>query len=130
VERTGRGATDVIRRFRPALVLCDLGSRPGRLRHRRGHPLDHELAALPLIAISGYGATEDQVRSRPGAASTCTSPSRSPRLLLSGSRAASATPAVVRAGVLSRVRAPPSRRGPRGQPRPWSDRRRHPARRG
>jgi len=65
VERTGRGATDVIRRVRPAIVLCDLG-----LPDRDGYAIaedirsDHELAALPLIAISGYGATEDQVRSR------------------------------------------------------------------
>jgi PAS domain S-box-containing protein len=69
VEPTGRRAREILQRVRPDVVLCDLGlpdcdgysvaadirsedgatSRPGR---------------LPLIALSGYGAAEDQERSR------------------------------------------------------------------
>jgi PAS domain S-box-containing protein len=65
VERTGRAATEVVKRVRPAIVLCDLG-----LPDRDGYSVaadirsDRELAALPLIAISGYGAAEDQARCR------------------------------------------------------------------
>jgi PAS domain S-box-containing protein len=65
IERTGRAATEVVRRIQPAIVLCDLG-----LPDRDGYAIaadircDRELAPLPLIAISGYGAAEDQARSR------------------------------------------------------------------
>jgi CheY-like chemotaxis protein len=56
---------EVARRIRPAIVLCDVG-----LPERDGYAIaadlraDSELAAVPLIAISGYGGAEDQARSR------------------------------------------------------------------
>jgi PAS domain S-box-containing protein len=65
VEPTGRDATEVVERVRPAVVLCDLG-----LPDKDGYAVAAELrshvalARLPLIAISGYGAAEDQARSR------------------------------------------------------------------
>jgi PAS domain S-box-containing protein len=65
VEATGRDATSVVKRVQPAIVLCDLG-----LPDRDGYGIaadirsDGELAPLPLIAISGYGAADDQARSR------------------------------------------------------------------
>jgi PAS domain S-box-containing protein len=65
VEATGRDATTVVKRVQPAIVLCDLG-----LPDRDGYGIaadirsDSELAPLPLIAISGYGAADDQARSR------------------------------------------------------------------
>jgi PAS domain S-box-containing protein len=65
VEATGRHATDVVRRIRPDVVLCDLG-----LPDRDGYAIasdlrsDAESSHLPLIAITGYGAAEDLVRSR------------------------------------------------------------------
>jgi PAS domain S-box-containing protein len=84
VERTGRAATEVVRRIQPAIVLCDLG-----LPDRDGYAIaadirsDHELAALPLIAISGYGATEDQARSRRAGFDLHLTKPVSPGLLLS-----------------------------------------------
>ena len=65
VQPTGRDATEVVERVRPAVVLCDLG-----LPDKDGYAVAAELrshvalARLPLIAISGYGAAEDQARSR------------------------------------------------------------------
>jgi PAS domain S-box-containing protein len=65
VERTGRDATEVVERVQPAVVLCDLG-----LPDKDGYAVAAELrsqgalARLPLIAISGYGAAEDQARSK------------------------------------------------------------------
>jgi PAS domain S-box-containing protein len=65
VESTGRDATEVVERVRPAIVLCDLG-----LPDKDGYAVAAELrshaalARLPLIAISGYGAAEDHARSR------------------------------------------------------------------
>jgi PAS domain S-box-containing protein len=61
---TGRDAIQTIRTVRPAVVLCDLG-----LPERDGYAIaaelraDPEWAHLQLIAISGYGAAEDQIRS-------------------------------------------------------------------
>jgi CheY-like chemotaxis protein len=65
VETTGRDALEVIRRCRPAIVLCDLG-----LPDRDGYAIaadiraDRDLATLPLIAISGYGTAEHQTYAR------------------------------------------------------------------
>ena len=65
VEATGLDAKEAIKRTQPAVVLCDLG-----LPDRDGYAIaadirsDRGLAPLPLIAISGYGAAEDQARSR------------------------------------------------------------------
>lgn len=65
VEATGLLAIEAVKRSRPAVVLCDLG-----LPDRDGYGIaediraDREFATLPLIALSGYGSTEDQARSR------------------------------------------------------------------
>jgi PAS domain S-box-containing protein len=65
VESTGRRATELVKSIRPDVVLCDVG-----LPDRDGYTIasdirsDPESAALPLIAITGYGAVEDQTRSR------------------------------------------------------------------
>jgi PAS domain S-box-containing protein len=65
VMTTGREAMEVIKRVRPTVVLCDLG-----LPERDGYAIaadvraDPDWAHLPLIAISGYGAAEDHIRSR------------------------------------------------------------------
>jgi PAS domain S-box-containing protein len=65
IAATGHDATAVVRRVRPAIVLCDLG-----LPDQDGYAIaaqiraDSALAPLPLIAISGYGTAEDQARSR------------------------------------------------------------------
>jgi CheY-like chemotaxis protein len=65
VESTGRDAMQLVRSTRPDAVLCDLG-----LPDRDGYAVaseirsDHEWSWLPLIAITGYGALDDQSRSR------------------------------------------------------------------
>ena len=65
IESTGLRATEVIKRIRPDVVLCDLG-----LPDRDGYAIasdirsDGEFSDLLLIAITGYGAVEDQTRSR------------------------------------------------------------------
>jgi two-component system CheB/CheR fusion protein len=65
VEPTGRDAAEVVKRIRPNVVLCDLG-----LPDRDGYAIasdlrsDSESSHLPIIAITGYGAAEDLVRSR------------------------------------------------------------------
>jgi len=65
VELTGRDATAVVKRVRPDIMLCDLG-----LPDKDGYTVaadiraESGLEALPLIAISGYGAVNDQARSR------------------------------------------------------------------
>jgi len=65
VENTGARALEVIRSFRPEVVLCDLG-----LPEKDGYAIaaevrsDKTFSGLLLIAISGYGALEDQVRSK------------------------------------------------------------------
>jgi PAS domain S-box-containing protein len=64
LEGTGRDAMGAIKRVRPAIVLCDLG-----LPERDGYAIaadvraDPEWSHLQLIAISGYGSADDQVRS-------------------------------------------------------------------
>ena len=65
VEATGCSAIEAIRRFRPDMVLCDLGL-PGRDGYAIAADIrsDRELSHLPLIAISGYGTVDDQARSR------------------------------------------------------------------
>ncbi len=65
VESAGWQAIDAVRRFRPDLVLCDLGL-PGRDGYAIAADIrsDRELSHLPLIAISGYGTMDDQARSR------------------------------------------------------------------
>jgi CheY-like chemotaxis protein len=65
VETTGSRALEVIRAFRPDVVLCDLG-----LPEKDGYTIaaevrsDKTLSPLRMIAISGYGAQEDQIRSK------------------------------------------------------------------
>jgi two-component system CheB/CheR fusion protein len=65
VASTGWHAIEAIRRFRPDMVLCDLGL-PGRDGYAIAADIrsDRELSHLPLIAISGYGTIDDQARSR------------------------------------------------------------------
>ena len=65
VEATGWHAIDVVRRFDPDMVLCDLGL-PGRDGYAIAGDIrsDPALSHLPLIAISGYGTVDDQARSR------------------------------------------------------------------
>ena len=84
VEPTGRDAMEVVKRVQPAIVLCDLG-----LPDRDGYAIaadirsDGELAQLPLIAISGYGAAEDQARSQRAGFDLHLTKPVSPTLLLS-----------------------------------------------
>jgi CheY-like chemotaxis protein len=84
VETTGRAATEVVERVRPAIVLCDLG-----LPDKDGYTVAAELrsqaalARLPLIAISGYGAVEDQARARRAGFDLHLIKPVSPKLLLS-----------------------------------------------
>jgi PAS domain S-box-containing protein len=65
VEATGWHAIDVVRRFEPDMLLCDLGL-PGRDGYAIAGDIrsDPALSHLPLIAISGYGTVDDQARSR------------------------------------------------------------------
>ena len=65
VESTGWQAIEAVRRFKPDMILCDLGL-PGRDGYAIASDIraDHELSRLPLIAISGYGTIDDQARSR------------------------------------------------------------------
>jgi PAS domain S-box-containing protein len=65
VEASGWHAIDVVRRFGPDMVLCDLGL-PGRDGYAIAGDIrsDPALSHLPLIAISGYGTVDDQARSR------------------------------------------------------------------
>jgi CheY-like chemotaxis protein len=74
----------VVQRVQPAIVLCDLG-----LPDKDGYAVaaelrSHgELAKLPLIAISGYGATEDRARARRAGFDLHLTKPVSPTLLLS-----------------------------------------------
>ena len=84
VEGTGRDATELVARVQPSIVLCDLG-----LPDKDGYTVAAEirsqgaLARLPLIAISGYGAAEDQARSRRAGFDLHLTKPVSPALLLS-----------------------------------------------
>ena len=84
IERTGRDATELVKRVQPSIVLCDLG-----LPDKDGYAVAAELrsqgalAQLPLIAISGYGAAEDQARSRRAGFDLHLTKPVSPSLLLS-----------------------------------------------
>jgi PAS domain S-box-containing protein len=65
VESTGWQAIEAVRRFKPDMILCDLGL-PGRDGYSIAAAIrsDQELSRMPLIAISGYGTIDDQTRSR------------------------------------------------------------------
>ncbi len=66
IAHAGPAGLDAARAFRPQIVLCDIGL-PGGMdgyavaRAIRGDP---SLAAVRLIALSGYGQEEDRRRSR------------------------------------------------------------------
>ncbi|MBI2567578.1 MAG: PAS domain S-box protein [Candidatus Schekmanbacteria bacterium] len=63
---TGVEALPIARRFRPDVVLCDIGL-PGDLDGfavARAIRTDPELAHTRLVALSGYGRAEDKVRAR------------------------------------------------------------------
>jgi CheY-like chemotaxis protein len=65
VAYTGRDGLDLAGRFRPEVVLCDLGL-PELDGYEVGRALrrDAQTRAARLIAISGYGQEEDRRRSR------------------------------------------------------------------
>jgi CheY-like chemotaxis protein len=65
VAHTGPDGLERARRFRPEIVLCDIGL-PGFdgyavARHLRR---EQELNGVCLVAISGYGRDDDQRRAR------------------------------------------------------------------
>jgi CheY-like chemotaxis protein len=61
---SGTEGIDAARRFRPEVVLCDIGL-PGMDGYAVAHALRQEpgLAEAYMIAISGYGQEEDKRRS-------------------------------------------------------------------
>jgi len=65
VAYTGTEGVEQARRFRPDVVLCDLGL-PGRPGFEVARALRHDpaTAAARLIAVSGYGRAEDQRQAR------------------------------------------------------------------
>ncbi len=98
VESTGWNAIEAVRRFRPDLVLCDLGL-PGRDGYAIAADIrsDRELSHLPLIAVSGYGTIDDQARSRRAGFDLHLTKPVPPSLLLSAmSRHSAREPASVR----------------------------------
>lgn len=64
VAYDGRSALETIRSFRPAVVLLDIGM-PDMDGHEvaRRVRADPELAAVRLIALTGWGTEEDRRRS-------------------------------------------------------------------
>ena len=98
VESTGWNAIEAVRRFRPDLVLCDLGL-PGRDGYAIAADIrsDRDLSHLPLIAVSGYGTIDDQARSRRAGFNLHLTKPVPPSLLLSAmSRHSAREPASVR----------------------------------
>jgi PAS domain S-box-containing protein len=65
VAYTGTEGVEQARRFRPDVVLCDLGL-PGMTGFEVARALRHDptTAAARLIAVSGYGREEDQRQAR------------------------------------------------------------------
>jgi two-component system CheB/CheR fusion protein len=62
VEPTGSAALETARRFRPEVVLCDIGL-PGAMNGyavARAFRADPALNAVPLVALTGYGREEDR----------------------------------------------------------------------
>jgi CheY-like chemotaxis protein len=66
VAYTGPEAVEAAKKFRPAVVLCDLGLPGGMSGHEVARALrqDPATANVRLIAISGYGQPEDRERAR------------------------------------------------------------------
>jgi CheY-like chemotaxis protein len=65
VAHDGKTGIEVARRFRPEVVLCDIGL-PGFDGYAvsRTLRLEPELKEAYLIAVTGYGQEEDQLRAR------------------------------------------------------------------
>jgi signal transduction histidine kinase/DNA-binding response OmpR family regulator len=66
VAHTGRAGLSAADKFRPTVVLCDLGL-PGGMDGfavARAFREDTDLRSVYLIAATGYGQAEDQLRSR------------------------------------------------------------------
>jgi CheY-like chemotaxis protein len=65
IAHDGREGLDVARRFKPKVVLCDIGL-PEIDGYTVAHEMRHDsaLQAVYLIAVSGYGQDEDQLRAR------------------------------------------------------------------
>ncbi|MCL4764493.1 MAG: response regulator, partial [Burkholderiales bacterium] len=61
VAHTGHAAIDEARRFRPDVVLCDIGL-PGMSGYEVARRLRREegLETVRLIAVTGYGTDEDR----------------------------------------------------------------------
>jgi len=66
VAHAGKPGLDAARVFHPDVVLCDIGLPGGMDGYAVAAALrrDADLAAVPLIALSGYGQEEDQRRAR------------------------------------------------------------------
>lgn len=61
----GHSALEIIRQFRPQVVLLDLGL-PGMDGYEVARQLrrDPDLADIPLVALTGYGSADDRQRTR------------------------------------------------------------------
>jgi signal transduction histidine kinase/DNA-binding response OmpR family regulator len=66
VAHAGRAGLDAIQTFRPQVVLCDIGLPGGMDGYAVARAIrrDTSLAAIRLIAVSGYGREEDRRQSR------------------------------------------------------------------
>jgi signal transduction histidine kinase len=66
VAHTGRAGVEAARDFRPAVVLCDLGLPGGMSGYDVARALrqDTATALTRLIAVSGYGQSEDRAMAR------------------------------------------------------------------
>lgn len=66
VALSGSDGLDAARRFRPQVILCDIGLPGGMDGYAVARELrrDAELAELYLVALTGYGQEEDRRRSR------------------------------------------------------------------
>ncbi|HYG64620.1 MAG TPA: response regulator, partial [Thermoanaerobaculia bacterium] len=64
VAYDGPQGVEKARRFRPEIVLCDIGLPDGMDGYAVARALrtDPEVGALRLVALSGYGQAEDQRR--------------------------------------------------------------------